>query len=678
MLERVSVRVLVPVLIALPVAAVGGVVGWIAVDQAGRSTEELAGRVVEQIGARIEQRVGAQVRMVDRASRVGEALVRRGVYRPGELRSWLGPMVEQMGAFEELAGIAWGEPSGDVVWVAEYPGDAQAEFAVVDGQTRADPATAGKVVQWAIGADGVLREPPKGAFAYELFTRPWYVVGAAAPAGQAAWSAVYSWARDDGTGETLGISYARGVRGADGALIGVLDTELELVQFSRFLATLEIGEGGLALIAERGGRLVAASRGQSLLGVEGERRMAWEAEDAATRALGAALRERLEGGNGEGVARVLVGGAEDAGRGEAWWVRVAGLRDAAGLEWVGVVGVPERSLVASVRAMQARALRAGLVAAGLAVLGGMVVGGLAARPIVRLRDRVARIGAGDLETRGREGGAAEIVELSAALTGMQEGLKDRMRLRKSMELAMEVQQALLPSGPPRVAGLDVAGQSVYCDETGGDYYDYLKMDAIGAGALGVALGDVMGHGVAAALLMASARAVLRSRAGESGSLASLLTHLNGRLVEDTGGSRFMTLLLMAIEPASGSGPGRVRYATAGQGPPMVLRARTGVWEELETGGMPLGLEASESYEERAVEGLEAGDVLLAATDGLWESDNERKEAFGLDRVRGIVEEMQGRPAAEIAGALDERLRAFCHPRKPEDDVTFVVVRVVGA
>jgi serine phosphatase RsbU (regulator of sigma subunit) len=204
------------------------------------------------------------------------------------------------------------------------------------------------------------------------------------------------------------------------------------------------------------------------------------------------------------------------------------------------------------------------------------------------------------------------------------------------------------------------------------------MDAIGAGALGVALGDVMGHGVAAALLMASARAVLRSRAGESGSLASLLTHLNGRLVEDTGGSRFMTLLLMAIEPASGSGPGRVRYATAGQGPPMVLRARTGVWEELETGGMPLGLEASESYEERAVEGLEAGDVLLAATDGLWESDNERKEAFGLDRVRGIVEEMQGRPAAEIAGALDERLRAFCHPRKPEDDVTFVVVRVVGA
>src|SRR5204862_7586156 len=178
---------------------------------------------------------------------------------------------------------------------------------------------------------------------------------------------------------------------------------------------------------------------------------------------------------------------------------------------------------------------------------------------------MGRVGAGDLDARADLGGSREFRDLSDALNRMIGDLRDRLRLRHSLLVAMEVQQRLLPPGPPRVPGLEVAGHSTYCDETGGDYYDFLVLDEAAPGRLLVALGDVMGHGVAAALVMAGARAVLRDRAGAAGSLAELLGRLNQMLAADLGGERFMTMHLSVVDVRTAT----FRWASAGHDPALI-------------------------------------------------------------------------------------------------------------
>ena len=160
---------------------------------------------------------------------------------------------------------------------------------------------------------------------------------------------------------------------------------------------------------------------------------------------------------------------------------------------------------------------------------------------------------------------------------MADGLKDRMRLRHALNLAMEVQQNLLPSQKPKVRGIDMAARSQYCDETGGDYYDYLDVEEMGKNTLFVALGDVMGHGIAAAMLMATARGVLRSHVQQRGSLGDLLTHVNRLLVADTGGTRFMTMFLGVVDVSSMS----LRWASAGHDQPLIYDPATGTSTEID-------------------------------------------------------------------------------------------------
>src|SRR5262245_43847982 len=157
-----------------------------------------------------------------------------------------------------------------------------------------------------------------------------------------------------------------------------------------------------------------------------------------------------------------------------------------------------------------------------------------------------RVGGGDLEATAEFGGSREFRRLADALNRMIGDLRDRLRLRHSLGVAMEVQQRLLPAGPPPVHGLDVAGHSTYCDETGGDYYDFLVLDRASPDAVLVVLGDVMGHGVAAALVMAGVRAVLRDRVG-AGGLADLMGRLNRLISADHRGDRFMTMHLSVID-----------------------------------------------------------------------------------------------------------------------------------
>src|SRR5262249_44374376 len=210
------------------------------------------------------------------------------------------------------------------------------------------------------------------------------------------------------------------------------------------------------------------------------------------------------------------------------------------LVWVVGVAAPKSDFVGDVWRTQALALAAAGAAVLAAVALAFVLASTVSRPVRSLIGFMTRVGGGALEARAECGGSREFRHLADALNRMIADLRDRLRLRPSLGVAMEVQQRLLPAGPPQVRGLDVAGHSTYCDETGGDYYDFLVLDKAAPHAVLVALGDVMGHGVAAALVMAGVRAVLRDRAVAAGGLAELMGRLNRVIAADHHGGRFMT------------------------------------------------------------------------------------------------------------------------------------------
>src|SRR5262249_39564202 len=154
----------------------------------------------------------------------------------------------------------------------------------------------------------------------------------------------------------------------------------------------------------------------------------------------------------------------------------------------------------------------------------------------------------------------------------------------------------------------------YCDETGGDYYDYPRVWELPRGRVALTVGDVTGHGIVAALLMASARAVLRTHAERDEAPDEILALVNRHIVRASTAGKFMPLFYGVLDPAAGT----LDYANAGQGGCHLLRAAASVVEDLPASGPPLGVFDGAQFPARRVEGLAPGDVVLLATDGVWE------------------------------------------------------------
>lgn len=355
--------------------------------------------------------------------------------------------------------------------------------------------------------------------------------------------------------------------------------------------------------------------------------------------------------------------------------RVAGYAAMSQRPWkVFLVQAQSRADAAATALVQRQLAIAGVVSA-LAVVMALVRARSIVRPIRELGEAADRLGTGDFSARAPKHADDEIGRLADAFNRMAPRLQESVALKQSLEVAMEVQQSLLPACNPTIAGLDIAGRTRYCDQTGGDYYDFIDVSEPHPGAALLAVGDVTGHGVGAALLMASARAALRARAIDEGGLSLLLDHVNAVLVNDRD-VRFMTMMLLLIDPKTGS----ARWASAGHDPAIVFCPAAGGFEEFTGGGIPLGIERDYTYEEHERAGLRPGQALVVGTDGVWEAPNLEGEMFGKDRLRDVIRETHDRSAPEIARAIEDAVDAFRGAAAQKDDITFVVVKVcsVGA
>jgi len=242
-------------------------------------------------------------------------------------------------------------------------------------------------------------------------------------------------------------------------------------------------------------------------------------------------------------------------------------------------------------------------------------------------------------------------------------------LKRELDIARDVQAGLLPQKRPVIFGLDYDGSCRMAREVGGDYFDFLDL---GAGRLGLALGDISGKGVSAALLMASVQAFLRSRARQlAGEPAALVAQINESLVESTDSSKFATFFYAVYDPAART----LTYVNAGHNPPFLLRSGTTLVSRLRPTGMALGFDQGAVYGTGS-ETLNSGDVLLAFTDGLTEALNEAGEEFGEARTAGLLVGNRNLGASELQRLLSAKLEAFCGRAPQYDDVTIVVARVV--
>jgi len=241
--------------------------------------------------------------------------------------------------------------------------------------------------------------------------------------------------------------------------------------------------------------------------------------------------------------------------------------------------------------------------------------------------------------------------------------------QEQFQVARDIQQHLFPKHAPNCPGFDIGGASYPAEATGGDYFDYLPMLN---NRLGIVVGDVTGHGIGPALLMAETRAYLRVLAGRREEVGEILDRANSILAEDVGSERYITLFLGRLDPATRT----LVYASAGHPAGFLLDKAGSVKTVLRRTGLPLGMRNDTKYPAGTEVSLASGDIVALLTDGIEEASSPDESLFGNERILDVVRCHREKPAREIVHALYESARAFANHAPQVDDITAIVVKVL--
>jgi sigma-B regulation protein RsbU (phosphoserine phosphatase) len=274
---------------------------------------------------------------------------------------------------------------------------------------------------------------------------------------------------------------------------------------------------------------------------------------------------------------------------------------------------------------------------------------------------------------------ASLAEQAAAALEQSRLLKfeqEEQRVQRQLQLAADVQRRMLPRRMPTLPGLDVAARYIPSFELGGDFYDFVEL----SGHLGIAVGDVVGKGIAAALLMSAVRASLRAHVQEVYDIDEVVSRVNAALCQDMQDNEFASLWYGVIDP----GRMRLTYCSAGHEPPLVVRVpkdrapTPAEVDELSIGGMVVGIDPAQRYQ-RAVFDLKPRDVVFGFTDGVPDATNFAGERFGKKRLRAAIlaalRELPQGSSSQLADKVLWHVRQFTGLSPRADDLTLIVVRV---
>ncbi len=251
------------------------------------------------------------------------------------------------------------------------------------------------------------------------------------------------------------------------------------------------------------------------------------------------------------------------------------------------------------------------------------------------------------------------------------GLQERESMQQSLNLAREIQQNLLPKCNPDLPGIDIAGQSVYCDETGGDFYDFLLPEKNLGNKIRIVLGDVSGHGISSAILMATARAFFRQRSTMPGDLGNVVSDVNQLLchdVEDSG--NFMTLFCMEMDTSVQT----IKWSRAGHDPVLLYDIKENKFSELQGDGIALGLDDGWEYKEYKVNDELKDKIAILYTDGIWEAKDASGKQFGKIRLKEVIMNNCHLTAQQILDSVFKSFNSFLQSVKYQDDATLIIVK----
>lgn len=263
-------------------------------------------------------------------------------------------------------------------------------------------------------------------------------------------------------------------------------------------------------------------------------------------------------------------------------------------------------------------------------------------------------------------------------------LRDRLRQDKEIEIASQIQRRLLPTHYPSVKGLKIAANSNSAHRVGGDYYDFIPInydlhptdnDEINSNVpLGIVIGDVMGKGISAGLIMTMTRGMLRAEVLNRHTPAKILEHLNQVMYADLdSANRFVTLFYSEFEPVTKT----LRYSNAAHNPPLLWRSSSESLLRLDTAGTVIGLASNSQYENAQIQ-LISGDTLLYYTDGITDAVNQQEKRFEEGGLIEILEKScrQKKQPQEILDNLLEEMNKFIGPNNEDkDDMTVVVIQI---
>jgi serine phosphatase RsbU (regulator of sigma subunit) len=273
---------------------------------------------------------------------------------------------------------------------------------------------------------------------------------------------------------------------------------------------------------------------------------------------------------------------------------------------------------------------------------------------------------------GRRQLATEKAEWDRRST-MHRFLREHDKQKRELEIARDVQQRLFPQHLPAIAGLEYAGACRPAQAVGGDYYDFISLSDT---ALGIAIGDVSGKGISAALLMATLRASLRALAvANSADVCGLMANLNRLVYESSTNERYATFFYGCFDGSTRE----LSYVNGGHNPPLLFRGLgpSANVLRLDVGGLPVGLLPDSSYDRGTVQ-IEPGDVIVAFTDGITEAMNADDLEWGEPRLLAAIETNQQRAANDLIRSIMDSVDRHVAETPQYDDMTLVVLRETAA
>jgi sigma-B regulation protein RsbU (phosphoserine phosphatase) len=320
----------------------------------------------------------------------------------------------------------------------------------------------------------------------------------------------------------------------------------------------------------------------------------------------------------------------------------------------------------------------------LVIVGSVIWSARLTRTITRsvhdLYEGTRQVAAGNLAHRTPVTGKDQLSELATSFNGMTERVQElivevgeKKKLESELEIARNVQLQQFPKSVPKLATLEVAALCIPSRFVSGDYYDYVSLTS---GRLALALGDVSGKGISAALVMASLQSALHAQLRHAGgdasanaslSTATLMGQLSEQLYENTPAEKYATFFCSTYDDRTGN----LLYTNAGHLPPILIRGNQTI--RLDVGGTVVGLMPIFSYDQQTVE-LQPGDLLAMFTDGVTEAEDASGEQFGDERLARLLMEHKDKPLEEIVKIVADRVRAWAHDPDNADDTTILLAR----